>query len=96
MVVERDNQIALDARIKRLYAIDPSQVELAAYGGELPVLEKKLVRDVLDDLASHSISVPDKLEGVGLTKNGRLYLATDNDGVDENYGETLFFALPKH
>jgi hypothetical protein len=96
LVVERDNQIALDARIKRLYAIDPSQAKLAAYGGELPVLEKKLVRDVLEDLASHSISVPDKLEGVGLTSRGRLYLATDNDGVDENYGETLFFALPKH
>lgn len=23
----------------------------------------------------------------------RIYLATDNDGVDENYGETLFFTL---
>jgi hypothetical protein len=40
-----------------------------------------------------SISVPDKLEGVGVTKDGRLYLATDNDGVDENYGETLFLGL---
>jgi len=96
LVVERDNQIALDARIKRLYAVDPSALEFAAYGGELPVLEKTLVRDVLEDLAARSISVPDKLEGVALTKNGRLYLATDNDGVDENYGETLFFALPKN
>ena len=95
LVVERDNQIALDARIKRLYAIDPSAIEFAAYGGELPVLEKTLVRDVLEDLAARSISVPDKLEGVALTSRGRLYLATDNDGVDENYGETLFFSLPK-
>jgi hypothetical protein len=96
LVVERDNQIALDARIKRLYTIDPSALDFAAYGGELPLLEKKLVRDVLPDLARHSISVPDKLEGVGLTSKGRLYLATDNDGVDENYGETLFFSLPKN
>ena len=95
LVVERDNQIALDARIKRLYAFSPSEVEFAAYGGELPVLSKRLVRDVLGDLEAHSISVPDKLEGVGLTPSGRLFLATDNDGVDENYGETLFFSLPR-
>jgi DNA-binding beta-propeller fold protein YncE len=95
LVVERDNQIALDARIKRLYAITPSDVDFAAYGEALPVLEKTLARDVLEDLDAHSISVPDKLEGVGLTKDGRLYLATDNDGNDENYGETLFFSVPK-
>jgi DNA-binding beta-propeller fold protein YncE len=93
LVVERDNQIALDARIKRLYAVTPSALEFVAYGGALPVLAKTLVRDVLKDLAERSISVPDKLEGVALTSRGRLYLATDNDGVDENYGETLFFAL---
>jgi hypothetical protein len=93
LVVERDNQIALDARIKRLYAVTPSEAVFAAYGGELAVLKKQLVRDVLGDLAARSISVPDKLEGVGLTKSGRLFLATDNDGVDENYGETLFFSL---
>ena len=39
--------------------------------------------------------MPDKLAGVGLTKDGRLFLATDNDGLDENYGETLFFELGK-
>ncbi len=37
--------------------------------------------------------MPDKLEGLGLTADGRIFLATDNDGVDENYGETLFFGL---
>ena len=93
LVVERDNQIGPDARIKRLYSIAPGSVEFAAYGGELPRLQKSLVRDLLPDLAARSISVPDKVEGVGLTRGGRLYLATDNDGVDENFGETLFFAL---
>jgi hypothetical protein len=39
--------------------------------------------------------VPDKLEGLGVTKDGRVRLATDNDGVDENYGETLLFSLEK-
>lgn len=92
LVVERDNQVALAARIKRLYAFAPQA--FAAYGGELPVLSKQLVRDVLPDLDAHSISVPDKLEGVAVGRGGRLVLATDNDGVDENYGETLFFTVP--
>ena len=35
----------------------------------------------------------DKLEGVGVTRDGRVFAATDNDGLDENYGETLFFSL---
>ena len=58
------------------------------------MVEKTLLRDVLDDLDARSISVPDKLEGLAVTRHGRAYLATDNDGVDENYGETLFFSLP--
>jgi hypothetical protein len=94
LVVERDNQIASDARIKRLYAFSVTDSAFAAYGGELPVLSKRLVRDVLSDLDAHSISVPDKLEGVAVTRAGRLWLATDNDGVHENYGETLFFSVP--
>jgi hypothetical protein len=48
---------------------------------------------VLDELDENSISIPDKLEGVAVTKDRRMFLATDNDGVDENYGETLFFRL---
>jgi hypothetical protein len=94
LVVERDNQIGPDARIKRLYSFAPAETGFAAYGGTLPVVHKTLVRDVLPDLAERSISVPDKLEGVALGRDGRLYLATDNDGVDENYGETLFFSIP--
>jgi len=93
LIVERDNQLALEARIKRLYVIDPRKVTFAAYGSELPTLQKTLFADVLEDLDDHSISVPDKLESVGLTKDGRVFLATDNDGLDENYGETLFFEL---
>ena len=53
------------------------------------------MRDVRGDLDAHSISVPDKLEGLGVAADGEVFLATDNDGVDENYGETLFFSLGK-
>ncbi len=92
-IIERDNQLGQEARIKRIYEVDPSSVTFAPHGDPLPVISKTLIRDVLGDLDAHSISVPDKLEGMALTKDGDVYLATDNDGVDENYGETLFFEL---
>jgi Esterase-like activity of phytase len=92
-VVERDNQLGFDARIKRIYAIDPEAVEFAEHGAELPVLDKVLLADVFDVLDEASISVPDKLEGLGVSANGHACLVTDNDGVDENYGETVFLGL---
>lgn len=92
-VVERDNQLGQEARIKRIYAIDPASVTFAAHGGPLPVLEKVLLRDVIGDLDAASISIPDKPEGLAIGADGMVYLATDNDGVDENYGETVFLRL---
>lgn len=92
-IVERDNQLGQEARIKRVYAVDPGSVTFAAHGGELPLLTKFLLRDVIGDLDAASISVPDKLEGLAVGADGTVYLATDNDGVDENYGETLFLGL---
>ena len=55
-----------------------------------PTLDKTLLHDILPTLDAASISVPDKAEGLGLTTDGRLLAVTDNDGVDENYGETVF------
>lgn len=92
-VVERDNQLGQEARIKRIYRIDPGSVTFAAYGEVLPVLGKALLRDVFGELDAASISVPDKVEGLAVSARGEVYLATDNDGVDENYGETLFLDL---
>jgi hypothetical protein len=37
--------------------------------------------------------VPDKLEGLAVTADGRVLVVTDNDAVDENYGETVFLDL---
>lgn len=94
-IAERDDQIALDARVKRLYGVDLTDggVEWREHGLPLDTVEKTLLRDALGDLDARSISVPDKLEGVAVTASGRVFLATDNDGLDENYGETLFFDL---
>lgn len=50
------------------------------------VINMEPMRDVLDDLDDASVSTPDKLEGLGVTADGRAFMVTDNDGVDENYG----------
>ncbi|MEX1295065.1 MAG: esterase-like activity of phytase family protein, partial [Candidatus Limnocylindrales bacterium] len=92
-VVERDDQLGEAAAVKRVYGIDPASVEFVPAGGELPVLEKTLLRDILPDLDAASISVPDKVESLAVSADGTVYLATDNDGVDENYGETVFIRL---
>jgi hypothetical protein len=92
-VIERDNQLGQEARVKRIYAIDPASTTFVPHGEALPVLTKDLVRDVLDDLDDASVSTPDKVEGLGLTADGRVFMVTDNDGVDENYGETAFVGL---
>lgn len=94
-IVERDNLYAGEAEVKRIYGVDLTDPSVAwkAHGETLDTVSKTLLRDVLGDLGAQSISVPDKLEGLGVSKHGRVYLATDNDGVDENLGETLFLGL---
>lgn len=94
-IVERDNQLGGQARIKRIYGVDVSDpsVTWKPFDQPLDTVSKSLLVDVLGELDRRSITVPDKLEGVGITAGGEVFLATDNDGVDENYGETLFFRL---
>lgn len=91
-VVERDNQTGLEARIKRVYGVELEPADFAPHGDALTVVSKSLLADVIDELDAASISVPDKLEGLGV-EDGRVYVVTDNDGVDDNYGETIFLEL---
>lgn len=94
-IIERDNQLAGGARIKRIYGVDllDPAVTWKPHGETLDTVSKSLLADVIGDLDAKSISVPDKLEGAGITKDGQVFLSTDNDGVDGNYGESLFFRL---
>ena len=87
LIVERDNQFGPDAAIKRLYKIDLS----AAVDGNTIV--KTLVRDVTADLANFGGLTPEKIEGSAVTANGDVYIINDNDGVDDNSGETLLINL---
>ena len=94
-VVERDNQIGARAAIKRLYAIDLASVETASLGGELPVVEKTLVRDLMADLEALNGYVTNKVEGFAIDAAGHGFFVTDNDGVDDSAGETLWWSIGK-
>ncbi|MFD9900149.1 esterase-like activity of phytase family protein [Mesorhizobium sp. NPDC059025] len=93
-VIERDNLIGSEARVKRIYSVALDGFKPAKLGGELPVVEKTLVRDLLPDLKSATNGyVVDKVEGFTIDKQGNAYVVTDNDGVDDSSGETLFLNL---
>lgn len=93
-VVERDNQIGGAARLKAIYAIDLEQMVAAPLGTTPPVVEKRLAYDLLPDLSSFGGYVLDKVEGFAIDAAGRAFVVTDNDGVDDSNGETLFFEVP--
>ena len=95
LVLERDNQAGPDARIKRLYTVCIEGIEPAAQGATIPRLAKALVRDLMPDLAEPRGWLQEKVEGVAVAKDGAVYIVTDNDGVEENTGETQFLRLGK-
>jgi hypothetical protein len=94
-IVERDNQIALKAQIKKLYRVPVAQLVGAELGGELPVVTKELVRDFLPDLAASNGYVVDKVESFAIDAEGTGFVITDNDGVADSSGETFFWSIGK-
>ena len=90
-IIERDNQIGGAAAIKRLYRVALADMQPASLGGDLPVVTKELVRDFIPDLKSLNGYVVDKIEGFAIDASGQGFAVTDNDGVDDSSGETLFF-----
>jgi len=96
-VVERDKgwgtSTAPVAELKAIYGIDLTSAEFKPYGETLVTVEKTLLRDVLPDLEKVSIWTAEKLEGMAVTSEGKLYIVTDNDGVDDATGETIFQEL---
>lgn len=92
-IIERDNQIGDKAAIKKIYRVAMDQMVPADLGGDLPLVEKEEVRDLLPDLKALNGFVVDKVEGLAIDANGKAYVVTDNDGVDDSSGETLFFSF---
>ncbi|UHS61099.1 esterase-like activity of phytase family protein [Agrobacterium vaccinii] len=93
-IVERDNQIGDKAKIKKLYSVAIADLKPGKIGGELPLVKKTEVHDFLPDLKAQTNGyVVDKLEGFAFDKSGKAFAVTDNDGVDDSSGETLFFPV---
>ena len=52
------------------------------------------MRDLIPDLkAATNGYVVDKVEGFAIDADGNAFVVTDNDGVDDSSGETLFLRL---
>lgn len=91
-VVERDNQIAGKAALKKVFRVPLSDLVPAALAGELPLVSKEEVRDLLPDLRSTNGYVLDKVESFAIDVTGEGFVITDNDGVDDSSGETMFWS----
>jgi DNA-binding beta-propeller fold protein YncE len=88
IVIERDNRTGDFAELKTLVFFKSS----AAKDG-IVTADEKQVFDLLPEMQSRNGWISDKPEGVGITRNGHVYLVTDNDGVDDWSGETSFLRL---
>ncbi len=94
LVVERDKLNGPDARVKALYSVEiPSAAGVAAAADQPPMLAKTPARDLRPDLRATRGWVQEKVEGAAVAGNGRLYVVTDNDGLDDASGETVFLDL---
>ncbi len=92
-VIERDNQHGLEAVTKKIYRIPAAEMVPVALTEDAPVVSKELVRDLLPDLVSTGGYVVDKVEGMAVMNTGEIFVSTDNDGVDDHSGETMFFSI---
>jgi len=88
-LLERDDLSGPTAALKQITTVDLSRT---AGGGPLPLLSKRVVRDLLPDLRATNGWVQEKVEGLAVS-GGRVYLATDDDGVEDATGETVFLNL---
>lgn len=92
-IVERDNQIGANAVLKKIYSVSLSEMTPAEIGGDYPLVTKTEVRDLIPDLLSTNGYVLDKVEGFAIDAAGEGYVVTDNDGVDDSSGETMFWSI---
>jgi len=92
-IVERDNQIAGKAVLKKLFRVPLGQLVPAALDSELPVVSKEEVRDFIPDLQSANGYVLDKVESFAIDAAGEGFVITDNDGVADSSGETMFWSI---
>ncbi|QYF73178.1 esterase-like activity of phytase family protein [Cryobacterium sp. PAMC25264] len=90
-VIERDKLNGPAAAVKRIYTVTVPSTDPAA--GTLPILPKKLAYDVLPDLQATNGWTQEKLEGLTIGADKNVYAVTDNDGLKDATGETVFLKL---
>lgn len=92
-IIERDDRSGPAARIKRVYKVDLAAADFKPFGQPLTEVPKTLAADLLDVLAANSIWTPDKVESLAVAADGDVYVVTDNDGLDDAIGQTVFLDL---
>jgi DNA-binding beta-propeller fold protein YncE len=92
-LIERDNQIGSNAVTKLITRVPLSDMMPAPLGGDLPIVTREVVLDLLPLLAATGGYVVDKVEGLAFDAQGNAWIVTDNDGVDDSSGETMFVNL---
>ena len=92
-VIERDNLPGTFAKVKKIYTFDLPRDPRNAPAPALTLLAKTLTRDLLPDLRAGNGWVQEKVEGLAVGGDRRVYAVTDNDGVEDATGETLFLRL---
>lgn len=88
VVLERDNRTGTIGELKTLVRIEPK-----AWQDKLVAAAEKSVYDFKPQLEATNGWITDKPEGVAILDNGRAFVVTDNDGVDDWNGETWFLDL---
>lgn len=95
VVIERDNQFG-DQSFKTLHTFSVAGVVPADVNAQkVPVISKRLVRDLVPELQMPRGIVLDKVESFAIDAEGNAFFITDNDGVDGTNGETQFIRLGK-
>jgi hypothetical protein len=90
-VIERDKLNGPAAALKAVYTVDLPKHDPRP--GTVPVLRKRLAIDVLPALRATNGWTQEKLEGLTIGGDGHVYAVTDNDGVQDATGETVFLDL---
>lgn len=93
LVIERDNLFG-DESYKTVHRFSVRGLQPVALEAETaPAVQKTLVRDLKADLKAGGGYVLDKVEGLAVDAARRVFIVTDNDGVDGSNGETRLLRL---
>ena len=92
-LIERDNLIGQAARLKSVTRVALAGLTPAPLDGDLPVVSKEAVRDLIPDLQQWHGYVQDKVEGMAIASDGTVWMVSDNDGVDDASGETFLWSF---